>query len=379
MPVDLNHDWFPRVTDFQVQQARKAVALVAREGKEALQSVWMKKGVTFLTANEVDFLHTYMINYEKYKEWSTSQVGDGNNSTSNWDWNLQLYPHIDKPKADCWYAIFHFAEHTCKPMLRPLQGYIESADDFKRMYEMWMIEQKEYAKSIRETGLKDGIPVSRDDSRWQEENLRLDRHELKCQIVRALHHMDGALLRPIIDAYMHKKSTRKKVLEKSIQDHVKKTSGVNVRDKVYLNLVLQYESVLEALHQGLAHMQQNVWAIEWCADWAPQILFWLYPRGPGYQMIQRAVHQKTIKEVLKEGLYPSLLKLRLDSKARGWQHMIRNAWTLNPLPPVQNTMDDETQRQLDDAILRIAAEYFLRERPWQIPKPLEKQLDSVEL
>ena len=363
-----------------------ALNTVAAEGTQG--KIQTKDGVYFMTDDEVLFAFQHMRDRNVYDNWVATHLKEKNKSTSNYYWNLELFPHSNASHKDCWYAIFCFAEHTCKAILRPLQKKIAQAPEFDKAYSMWMEGQKSYAKNIRETGLKDGIPVNADDWQWQEKNLRLDKHELQCQIVRALHHIDGALLRPAISAYMLQDSNRAGALQACIQRHLAKTSGVNVRDKVYLHIVFQFPTIFKALSAGLDAMREQVWALEWCADWAPQILFWLYPRGPGYRMIDTAIKNGSIAEVLstENGLYKSLLKLRGNEKALGWQSMIQDAWKQFPDPPLNSQtnvyhsiLSPETQRQLDQAILRIVAEYLIRERPWQLPQPHEKQLDSVQL
>lgn len=377
--IDLRCNWFPHVTDEQIQRARHVVALVAQYGGEVLsERVWLKKGVEFLRKEEVDFLHEDMRDRKKYNEWIQHEFPSHNISTSDYDWNLALFHHSTDEKVDCWTAIHRFAEDTCKGHLRKLQHFIANARQFHEMHQQWIQDEQDFCDQVLITGKWFDVMVSpHARHRFERGNYPLDSHELQCQIVRALHHMDGSLLRPIIAAYMGGNSQHaRKTLRGAIRQHAKKTEGVNKRDEVYLHYVLRYQTVFEALHEGLSKMaqQKTVWALEWCAEWATKILFWVYPRGPGYIMLATALERGNLEQVVARGLYPSLLEMRPQ-----WEDMIRSSWVPNNTTRLvrTQTIPNHTQSALDQQIMRILAEYLIRERPWQLPRPHEKQLDSV--
>ena len=329
--------------------------------------------------DEQNFIREHESTWEAFDKWRKAQIEShkwkhGNPSTSARDWNEDLFPH----KHKCWQAILNFAEHHCKKKLKVLKQSVQKSEEFESAHQQWILDQHKTMADIRETGQSWGIPVNPTDNAWKDENLNLSAAWFTAMLIRAFHHMDGVLLRKVIGAYMNPIETGQnqyEVLKQSIMQQLNLTEGVNPSDAQYFAYFLKFPTLLAQLHTGLKQMGCNVCVLEWCADWEPQLLFWAYPRGPGYVCIRELINEKPDHYTLdRHDLYDLLYARRLE-----WHQMIVQAWQSSDVVSICANCDSNLHKGISNAMWEICREFVVRVRVWYLTGCPGKRMNPLEI
>ena len=182
------------------------------------------------TEAECEFIKEHLSSIQAFHKWREMMIAQSkwrrNPSTSAWNWNLELYPH----KAHgCWDEIFRFCEFKCKKLLKPLKRHLRQASDFDEAHKKWVEDELRQLKNIRETGISWGAPVDPDDPCWRDENLNKDKMWFVAMLSRAFHHMQGEMLRSVIQVYINESDDKEcvSVLNRAILAQCALTEGIN--------------------------------------------------------------------------------------------------------------------------------------------------------
>ena len=216
---------------------------------------------------------------------------------------------------------------------------------------------------IRKSGLSWGIPVDVNSPAWRNQKPHTDPKYFVALLSRAFHHMDGTLLRRVIATYMRDKDAdvNARVLREAISEQCTRTEGINPPDATYFRFLRDYQGLQRALDAGLRAMGERVALVEWCADWEPQLLFWAYPRGPGFAVIARALREDGLAERIdRQTLHRHLLDCR-----HAWEEMIIDAWAHEQPPQLPGgPADSPRHADIRACMQRICTEFTIRTLPW---------------